>query len=116
ASAGVRSPSTATQAIVVLARGWALNLAPPQSSRSNGATSAPGRTPPNSPAISNGWAQKARLLGMVAEPQQLTQASAPIVKPSWVTMLALPWPPFSAPALAPSPAPALPSGTMPARV
>jgi hypothetical protein len=82
-------------------------------SRGNGVGTSLGERAPNSPACSNGQAQNTVLSGMVTAPSVLTAASAPTVmgspSPRSSTKDALPRPPFKFPAVAPRPAPALPS-------
>ena len=74
--AGVSATSVATQAMVVF-RAWDGVLARPQSSAV--ATRPAGPSPPNSPPISNGAAQKVRPPGAVTEPQLFT-ATIVVVK------------------------------------
>ncbi len=104
--AGVSATSVATQAMVVL-RALPGALASPQSSGAAARPAAP--RPPNSPSISKGAAQNVRPPGAVTEPQQFTATSAPTAIPSAATTEAEPVPPFSDPAMAPQPAPAVPS-------
>jgi len=81
----------------------------PEPLRSSGspvalAMSAPGRSPPNSPPISKGQAQKQPPPGINAEPTGFATASAETIVPSPRSSDAVPSPPRQVPAGAPPPA------------
>src|SRR5690606_31122065 len=100
--------STATTPIVVFNRLSAVPV--PAEGNSPGRRGQ--RVTPNSPPCSYSAAYGSPVSGRTTSPAAFTTASAPTTKPSTCS-LAEPTPPFSEPACAPAPAPAVPWATEP---